>query len=245
MGLMRKDEYSRMFKVEDELWWYKSLRDLLGYYAGRLFKPHVKILDVACGTGANMFFLNSLGYNVYGIDLSPMAINLSKKRGLKNLKIASMLKIPFSNEQFDAIVNFDALGNLPKKDVKKALSEFNRVLKKNGALITQVSALEWLRSQHDEVVGTLHRFSKDNLLNSFGKSKWRVIKLSYRFFLLFPIIATIKLLKKIQSRANAKADTEIPSINSVLFIIQKIENLLFRFISFPFGTSLFLIAKKL
>lgn len=39
-----------------------------------------KILDLACGTGRHSIYLNSLGYDVVGVDLSRNSISVAKKR---------------------------------------------------------------------------------------------------------------------------------------------------------------------
>ena len=53
-------------------------------------KPPLKILDLGCGTGWTSFFLAKCGYDVIGVDLSPLAIyhaNIKKRKtGLTNIK---------------------------------------------------------------------------------------------------------------------------------------------------------------
>ena len=42
-------------------------------------KKRLKILEVGCGTGANLSFFIEEGFNTYGIDGSKVAIKLAKK----------------------------------------------------------------------------------------------------------------------------------------------------------------------
>lgn len=247
MGLMKKDEYYRMYKFEEKHWWYRSLRDVLYYYVKKLSQDSPRVLDAGCGTGANMMLLQSLGYKVFGLDLSKDAVSFCKKRGLRNVQTATVIKIPHNNNYFDLILNLDVLGTLSQSQRKKAVQEFYRLLKPKGYLIVQVAALEWLQSQHDRIAGLKNRFTKKELESLFSKNKWRIIKLSFRFFFLFSLMATIKLIKKFQTGKAVKSDLYLlpKFFNSILFIIQKVENRLLRHLSFPIGTSLFLVTQKL
>lgn len=245
MTTMQKEEYYNMYDSAEYLWWYKSLRELLGHYFRRHIAKNVSILDAGCGTGENMVFLQSLGYtSITGIDLSEDSILLCKKRGIKNIHKGSISSLDFKDNSFDVIYSLDVLGLIPEKDRHKTIQEFYRVLKPGGWLIMQCAALEWLRSQHDVVVSMHHRFTKKEIKRDF--SSFEIQKLSYRFFVLFPLMAAIKLLKSNTKSHKATSDVNRPSplLNSIFLGMQRLENILFTHLSLPIGTSLFLVAKK-
>lgn len=50
---------------------------------------HGRVLDVGCGTGENALYLASLGFEVYGIDISPSAIGMAKEKARKRGYVAS------------------------------------------------------------------------------------------------------------------------------------------------------------
>ncbi|WP_452221308.1 methyltransferase domain-containing protein [Lacinutrix salivirga] len=64
-----------------------------------------KILDLACGKGRHSIYLNSIGYNVTGVDLSENSIAHAKQFENENLrfKVHDMCT-PFG-EEFDAVFN--------------------------------------------------------------------------------------------------------------------------------------------
>ena len=66
---------------------------------------HGTILDLACGKGRHSIYLNSLGYNVTGVDLSENSIAYAKQFENETLrfKVHDMCK-PFG-ETFDAVFN--------------------------------------------------------------------------------------------------------------------------------------------
>lgn len=76
-----------------------------------------KILDLACGKGRHAIYLNSLGYDVTGVDLSENSIAYAKQYENETLhfKVHDMCK-PF-NEQFDAVFNlFTSFGYFDKSE---------------------------------------------------------------------------------------------------------------------------------
>ncbi|MCA0153923.1 class I SAM-dependent methyltransferase [Winogradskyella vincentii] len=92
-----------------------------------------KILDLACGKGRHSVYLNKLGYDVTGVDLSEQSINYAKQYENDTLKfeVHDMSK-PF-NDKFDAVFNlFTSFGyfddescNLNTiKAIKSELNEF-------------------------------------------------------------------------------------------------------------------------
>jgi SAM-dependent methyltransferase len=92
-----------------------------------------KILDLACGKGRHSFFLNKLGYDVTGADLSKNSISHAKQFENENLnfKVHDMC-LPFG-EEFDAVFNlFTSFGyfeneadNLATiKSIKSNLNDF-------------------------------------------------------------------------------------------------------------------------
>jgi SAM-dependent methyltransferase len=64
-----------------------------------------KILDLACGKGRHSVYLNKLGYDVTGADLSENSINEAKQYENEKLHfVVHDMREPF-NERFDAIFN--------------------------------------------------------------------------------------------------------------------------------------------
>ncbi|MBZ4034659.1 class I SAM-dependent methyltransferase [Flavobacterium sp. 17A] len=92
-----------------------------------------KVLDLACGKGRHSIYLNQLGFNVLGADLSENSINEASKNSNETLhfKVHDMRE-PFE-EKFDAIFNlFTSFGYFESDDdnlttlkaIKESLSEY-------------------------------------------------------------------------------------------------------------------------
>lgn len=92
-----------------------------------------KILDLACGKGRHAMYLNSIGYDVTGIDLSKNSIAFAKQfeNEMLHFDVHNMCK-PY-NEKFDAVFNlFTSFGYFDKdednlntiKAIRDDLNEF-------------------------------------------------------------------------------------------------------------------------
>lgn len=93
-----------------------------------------KILDVACGPGHDTDYLTKKGFHSLGIDLSKKMISYAKKNFKGKFKIMDFFDLKFKANIFDGIWCSSALTHVKKKDLKKVLKEFSRVLKKGGVL---------------------------------------------------------------------------------------------------------------
>jgi ubiquinone/menaquinone biosynthesis C-methylase UbiE len=96
-----------------------------------------KVLDIGCSEGFfSREFKNKSQY-VCGIDFSPGMIKVAKKKGegIANLsfKVATILDLPFKNEEFSKINCFSVIQYLDNfKQVQKAFHEISRVLVAGG-----------------------------------------------------------------------------------------------------------------
>lgn len=107
-----------------------------------LLPPHGKILDVGCGSGKDMALFSKKGMNVYGLDPSEGLLEVGK-RDHPDLQfvLGSMTNIPFPDRSFDGLWVHASLLHLElEDDVRKAFSEFHRVLSDNGILHLMVKS---------------------------------------------------------------------------------------------------------
>lgn len=78
---MWKQEYTNMFELEDDYWWYRGIHDLNDHFVcEEAAGERLTILDTGCGTGKLMTILDRYG-DVSGFDFSEEAIRYSKERG--------------------------------------------------------------------------------------------------------------------------------------------------------------------
>ncbi len=192
---------------------------------------HSKILEVACnqGTSAINLLKQFKDIKITACDIDPevleKAVFNSNKNGVKErveFLVADATNLPFSDNSFDIIINEAMLTMLPIAKKEKAVSEYFRVLKPGGLLLTHDVYLktEDLKIQK-EVIADLSRqlllhtnpLTKDNWENLFIKEGFIIYKnLTGKMSLLNPIglikdegfFDAIKLLKRGLSKPNKK-----------------------------------------
>lgn len=97
-------------------------------------KQGSSILDLPCGMGRHSLYLNALGFNVSGYDLSKNSINTAKEFENEFLKFkVHDMRIPFE-KKYDAIFNlFTSFGYFDKdEDDLKVLNNFKNGLNEGG-----------------------------------------------------------------------------------------------------------------
>lgn len=101
------------------------------------------VLDVACGAGHFLYYLQKEGYiNAQGIDISEEQLQVAKKIGVKNIQKADLFDyLPKHPGKFDMVVANDIIEHLKKDEVLKFLDLIFRALKPSGrVLIATVNA---------------------------------------------------------------------------------------------------------
>jgi len=100
-----------------------------------------RVLDVCCGTGAQVFYYAQKGVIAIGIDLDPNMLKLARKNGRKqgssnvSFQMADAQNLPFKDNFFDYVSISFALHEKERAARDKIISEMKRVVKKDGALI--------------------------------------------------------------------------------------------------------------
>lgn len=98
---------------------------------------YASILEVGCGTGSFIAFLQERGYQrVLGLDLGEEQIAVAKRFGVDNVQLGDALEyLPSHTEEFDMIVAFDLIEHLTKDEVLRFLDLAYRALRPGGRLL--------------------------------------------------------------------------------------------------------------
>lgn len=89
-----------------------------------------KILDVGCGTGQLVAFLNKNGFEAFGCDNTQEAIKQARKINSPQAIIqASATELPFKNNSFDLVTAVSLIEHLEGKEPQDFIKESYRILK--------------------------------------------------------------------------------------------------------------------
>lgn len=86
------------------------------------------VLDIGCGDGLLLEYLKNKGLAVKGIDISSVAVDICKKRGLDCSHIDITERLPFKDNSYDNVLLIDVLEHLFQPF--EVLKEARRVSKK-------------------------------------------------------------------------------------------------------------------
>ncbi|MDD2717867.1 MAG: class I SAM-dependent methyltransferase [Candidatus Wallbacteria bacterium] len=100
-----------------------------------------KLLELGCGAGNMTVWLSGLGYDTYGIDIAPTAIEWARERAEKlgvavSLTLGNVIELAeFKDSFFDFVFDSHCLHCIIGPDRLKLLKSIHRVLKPNGYLL--------------------------------------------------------------------------------------------------------------
>lgn len=98
-----------------------------------------RVLDVGSGAGRHSLYLQKKGFDVLGIDYSPLAVKVCRLRGLQKAKVMSIDEADFEPGSFDSILmlgnNFSLFGSFKK--ARRLLKKLRLITSENALIITE------------------------------------------------------------------------------------------------------------
>lgn len=234
-----------MYRLEGSYWWYVARRAL----AVELLKEEidsresVRILDVGCGTGANMHAFTRLAPTI-GIDASMDALHFCRKRGIQGVALSPVEELPFGCGTFDVVTALDVLEHID--DDLHALREIRRVTKPEGLVLITVPAYGFLWSEHDEALKHRRRYTAHELRNKLVITQFEVVRTSYFISTLFFPILALRIWQGLRKDSTSPKTSiyVLPRwINASLVGVLSLERKVFRRMNLPFGVSIVALAR--
>ena len=243
---MKEHTYPIMFRVEQSHWWYtgrrKILTDFVADICRRVTDRRPRILDVGCGTGANLLMLSQFG-DAEGVDISEDALEFCRERGLANVKLGAAEKLPYDDGTFDLVTALDVVEHLD--DDLSGLSEMRRVLRPGGRVLLFVPTFMFLWGVQDDVSNHRRRYRLPELRRVLEQAGFEVERTTYANITFFlPILLVRKLMRATGIKAESENNITVSSLNGVLGRILGAESWMLKRMNIPFGVSGLCVARK-
>jgi SAM-dependent methyltransferase len=247
---MKQDFYAEYYEIENVHWWFQGRWHIfLGLVRDELDNEHMPIrtLDVGCGTGTMLGYLDSLGPS-YGIDAATAAVQFCRRRGRHNIFQGKAESLPFADGSFDLVCALDILEHLD--DDRAALVELGRVCRADGIVLLSVPAYRFLWGRQDLISQHVRRYTAGELESKIREADLVVSKITYFNTILFPVVALVRLIRHLlpkQSVGKLESDftlTRPGRVNDLLSDIFRLEACVLKRISLPFGVSVLAVAKR-
>lgn len=118
---------------------------LLIKYTQKYLLPPAKVIDAGCGLGQNVYALDVLGYDSYGIDFAAETVGKVKEKFPKlKLSIQDVRRLDYPDNFFDGYWSLGVIEHF-WDGYDNIITEANRTIKKDGFLFLTIPSMSPLR----------------------------------------------------------------------------------------------------
>ena len=243
---MKEHTYPIMFRIEQSHWWYTGRRKILTSFVAdicrRVTDRRPRILDVGCGTGANLLMLSQFG-DAEGVDISEDALAFCRERGLEKVRLGAGEKLPYDDGTFDLVTALDVVEHMD--DDLAGLREMRRVLRPGGRVLLFVPTFMFLWGVQDDVSNHRRRYRLPELQRVLEQAGFEIERTTYANITFFlPILLMRKLMRLTGIKAESENNINVSALNGVLGSLLGAESVVLRHMNIPFGVSGLCVARK-
>lgn len=252
---MQQHTYAIMDEVEGSHWWFVGRRSILESFLSDIVKrlastiqvgsagngSVLRILDVGCGTGANIEMLSQFG-DAEGVDVSDDALEFCRRKGLKVQKgLAETL--PYADESFDLTTALDVIEHLD--DDVAGLREMFRVTRRGGYSLFFVPAFMWLWGVQDDISHHRIRYTRSQIVERINSAGYTIERATYANWTFFsPILAGRSFMKLTGIKPASENNINVSALNGLFGKLFSAERFWLKNFNFPFGVSIVVVARK-
>ncbi|TET79527.1 methyltransferase domain-containing protein [candidate division TA06 bacterium] len=155
-----------------------------------------KLLDIGCGEGQFLYYARKLGYDVYGVDMDELSVDVAKKYfHLDNIYAGDFDSFyeKGGKRQFECITFFELLEHV--EDPKRFLSRVRQLLKPGGYIALSAPNAEritvrlHLREKYDYPPHHLTRWGPESLRGFIEREGFEIVKHEFTPQILRYIVA--------------------------------------------------------
>jgi SAM-dependent methyltransferase len=212
------DVLSRLNRLQETSFWYRSRNRLITQLASRHFRHAQSVIEIGCGTG---YVLSALraglpSSRLVGGDVSSRALYYAGKRALPNVDLIQMdiCAIP-SVAEFDLVCAFDVLEHV--EDDEATLARFHRGLRPGGGILLSVPQHPLLWSEADVFKGHKRRYRRGELDDKCRRAGFELLASTSFVTSLLPAMLLQRLGAAYRSHYDPMAEHALPGWCGRLF----------------------------
>lgn len=246
-----EDGHDLYFDIEKDSFWFNHRNNCL-FKSMRGNSKNGIFLDIGGGNGYVTNFLQDNSIDAILVEPGENGANNAKKRNVKSVICSTIEECEFNEKSIDNIGLFDVIEHI--ENDKDFLKSLNNILTDNGLIYITVPAFKFLWSNEDVFAGHYRRYNLKDICKIVEDSGYKIEYSTYIFsFLVIPLLffksipskmgfLKTKKTQSVKNEHNTQNNLVNKTINSFLkWELRKIENRK----KIPFGSSCFIIAKKI
>lgn len=239
--------FGNLASLEAGNFWFRSRNALVIWALGKYFPQARTLLEIGCGTGYVLSGIKRAfpDLELSGSEVFSAGLSFAAKR-LPDGQLFQMdaRQIPF-REEFDVIGAFDVLEHIGEDE--QVLSQMYQATRAGGGILITVPQHPFLWSRVDEYARHVRRYRVAELRNKVTRAGFRVSRITSFVSLLLPLLMLSRSKDRFATKElDPHAEFNIsPPVNVGLGKILDLERTAIRAgVSFPFGGSLLLVARR-
>jgi len=206
---MQAEQFQLHAEIEERHWWFVARRRIVRRLVGRVLPPlpETTIVDIGCGTGANIAALSG-EYRCVGIDTSGEAIRRARDRFPKVRFLVGRAPDDLGELMHEArlFLLMDVLEHVA--DDFAMLSELLAAARPGSCFLITVPADPSLWSPHDESFGHYRRYDLRRLERLWAGLPVETLMASYFNARMYALVRVVRALTRRRGRPSGRAGTD-------------------------------------
>ena len=195
-------------EIEQSHWWFSARRQITGALLERVMPDSGMVIDIGCGTGANIASLVDR-HECVGIDPSEVAVEHARQRfpEVTFLHGVALEGLGDHVDRADAFLLMDVLEHV--EDDRGLLTEVVESLRPGGHILITVPADMRLWSEHDVSHGHYRRYDPEMLRAVWDGLPLTELLVSPFNSRLYPIVRMLRALSKRRGHAGGEEGSDL------------------------------------